>query len=207
MNTAHFDTMSIIWDENPNRMKMADNHVAALRSKLKLEKSMHLLDYGCGTGLVSLRLLPFVGSVIGLDTSKGMAEQFQKKIEVNSIPNCKVEVFNPATDLLPVDENSVDVIVSTMAFHHIPDIAMVLNSFFKALKLGGQIGIIDLETEDGSFHDSPDAGEIHHGFAKDTLLTAAKQAGFKRVSVDTAYIHKKEATGKEYPMLLLYGQK
>ena len=131
MNTAHFDTMSIIWDENPNRMKMADNHVAALRSKLKLEKSMHLLDYGCGTGLVSLRLLPFVGSVIGLDTSKGMAEQFQKKIEVNSIPNCKVEVFNPATDLLPVDENSVDVIVSTMAFHHIPDIAMVLNSFLR----------------------------------------------------------------------------
>ncbi|MBW7859401.1 MAG: methyltransferase domain-containing protein, partial [Leptonema sp. (in: Bacteria)] len=125
MNTAHFDTMSITWDENPNRMKMADNHVAALRSKLKLDKSMHLLDYGCGTGLVLLRLLPFVGSVIGLDTSKGMVDQFQKKVEVNSIPNCKVGIFNPAIDLLPIDENSVDVIVSTMAFHHIPEIEVV----------------------------------------------------------------------------------
>jgi len=44
---------------------------------------MKVLDFGCGTGLLSFFLQPYVGEITGIDTSKGMIEVFDKKIKEN----------------------------------------------------------------------------------------------------------------------------
>jgi Predicted methyltransferase (contains TPR repeat) len=42
---------------------------------------MKVLDFGCGTGLLSFFLQPYVGEITGIDTSKGMIEVFDKKLK------------------------------------------------------------------------------------------------------------------------------
>lgn len=200
----HFDSKAQTWDENPGRVAMAEKNVQVLVSNLRLDSNMTLLDYGAGTGLVSIALHPHVGSVIGMEPSQGMAERFREKIAANHLKNIEVRVFDPAGPSLPgIADHSLDVIVSTMTFHHVPDIRAVLREFHRALKPGGQIGIIDLETEDGTFHDDPDAGELHHGFSREELSNAAASAGFDDVTVKPAYMHTKEKTGRSYQLLLL----
>lgn len=205
---SHFDTAALTWDESPERLAMAERHVQVFLSHLKLRSDMTLLDYGAGTGLVSLGLRPHVGSVIGMEPSQGMADRFREKIVRGGLTGVDVRVFDPQEALLPgVADGTIDVIVSTMTFHHIEDIGSVLREFHRALKPGGQLGVIDLETEDGSFHDDPNAGVLHHGFSKDQLETAALAAGFDDVTVETASVHLKKKTGREYPVLLLKGRR
>lgn len=206
--SAHFDTAAQTWDENPGRLAMAERHVQVFLSHLTLRSDMTLLDYGAGTGLVSLGLRPHVGSVIGMEPSQGMTDRFREKIVRGGLTGVEARVFDPHEALLPgVADHTIDVIVSTMTFHHIEDIESVLREFHRALKPGGQLGVIDLETEDGSFHDDPNADELHHGFSKDQLETAALAAGFDDVTVETAFVHLKQKTGREYPMLLLKGRR
>ena len=51
-----------------------------------------------------------------------------------------------------------------MALHHVEDIGATLGSIEAALAPGGWIGLIDLDKEDGSFHDPDQPGIHHHGF-------------------------------------------
>jgi ubiquinone/menaquinone biosynthesis C-methylase UbiE len=50
---------------------------------------MDALDSGCGTGLVSLFLLPHVRSVTGADSSPGMLEVLRKKLDEEGIATMK----------------------------------------------------------------------------------------------------------------------
>ena len=53
--------------------------------EVKLSPDMDLLDFGCGTGLISLHLQPHVRSLWGVDTSSGMLEVFQGKLKDRGI--------------------------------------------------------------------------------------------------------------------------
>lgn len=202
----HFDQASATWDENPARAEMAKRHVEAICRHIPLNQQMRVLDYGCGTGLVSLGILPKVGRLLGLDGSPGMVARFNEKIGVLGVHNCEARPFDPSRELLPgVADASFDLIVSTMTFHHIPDIRAVLREFRRALAPGGRVCVIDLETEDGSFHEDPNAGAVHHGFSAQELREAFADAGLKNPTVEPAFVHERPRTGSRYPILIAIG--
>ena len=62
---------------------------------------MDVLDYGCGTGLLSLFLLPHVRRVVGADSSPGMLEVLRKKLTEGGIENMKVIHLDLEHDRLP----------------------------------------------------------------------------------------------------------
>ena len=59
----NFDHDASSWDEKPGRAKLAEDVFSALRREITLIKNMDVLDYGCGTGLIALRIHPYVNAV------------------------------------------------------------------------------------------------------------------------------------------------
>jgi tRNA (cmo5U34)-methyltransferase len=85
--TSHFDQAAATWDDNPMRIALMRAVGEAILREARPTKDMDVLDYGCGTGLVGLYLLPTVRSVTGADNSAGMLEVLRKKIKDGGLEN------------------------------------------------------------------------------------------------------------------------
>lgn len=51
-----FDNRAATWDENPSRIELVENVSKLINSKINLQKTDEILDYGCGTGLLGYSL-------------------------------------------------------------------------------------------------------------------------------------------------------
>ena len=200
-----FDMAALTWDEKPARVNIAKNVAEKIKELVPLNQNMKVLDFGCGTGLLSFFLQPYVGEITGIDTSKGMIEVFDKKIKENQIENMKCLNLDINTDKLP---EKYDLIVSSMVFHHIKDISQILKVLYNYLNEDGYIAIADLVKEDGSFHDDNEGVE-HFGFVIQEMENNLKEVGFKDIKSEIAHIVKKqrEGTEREYPIFLVVGRK
>ena len=67
-----FDVKAATWEEDPFRVKLAYDISDTIIREIAPAKDMNVLDYGCGSGLVTLKLQPFVKSITGMDSSEGM---------------------------------------------------------------------------------------------------------------------------------------
>lgn len=82
-----FDSKSAQWDSNPTRVKMAYDVVDAIMTSIPLNSAMEIMDFGCGTGLLSTQLSYLVKSVTSIDSSKGMLSVVEQKIERDNLKN------------------------------------------------------------------------------------------------------------------------
>ena len=77
-----------------------------------------VLDLGCGTGAIALRLADAAARVVGRDISDGMLAEARRKAAERGVENV---AFGAGTFREPSVEQSVDVVVSNFAMHHLPD--------------------------------------------------------------------------------------
>ncbi|MCB1172890.1 MAG: class I SAM-dependent methyltransferase [Leptospiraceae bacterium] len=196
----HFNQAAAEWDAKPTRVKVAESLSQAISAAIVLHNQMDVLDYGCGTGLVSLPLLSRIKSLTGMDTSAGMLEQFTAKIRQTQCSNCRSVLLVPEQSNLGA--GVFDLIISTMAFHHIPEPLAVLGQMHRALRDQGQIVICDLDREDGTFHEHNN-GIFHHGFERDQFGQYLLTAGFRNIGFRTAYTVRRDS-GREYPIFLAH---
>ena len=96
---------------------------------------MDVLDYGCGTGLIGLFLLPHVHTVTGADNSSGMLEVLRDKIAAGGVQGMKAIELDLEQDLL--HSTRYDMIVVGMVMHHIKGTEKVLRGFHDLLVPGG----------------------------------------------------------------------
>lgn len=200
---SRFNETAKNWDAHPRRLLQAEKIFNAIEKKVKLNKTMHVLDIGTGTGLLLMHFITKVKKITGIDNSEGMLQILKEKAEKTHVDNIDFLLFDADKDNL--SENRYDLAVSSMTFHHIENIENFLKKIRKSLKSGGKICIGDLETEDGSFHSNPDESIKHLGFDKDEFAEKMKKAGFKNISVETVFEVKKPE--KKYPIFLAYGEK
>ena len=178
-----FDKYAREWESNPGRIEISEKILKSLLKKVSLNHNMKVLDYGAGTGLISLALSDSVGSVIAMDTSKGMLEVLTEKIAAAKVKNILPVFCNLETQ----DYSEMfNLIVISMALHHIKDYTKLITKFNHLLSENGSLVIVDLETEDGSFH--PDkTGVYYNGFDKRDLKQKLIDVGFCKVSVTRAF--------------------
>jgi 2-polyprenyl-3-methyl-5-hydroxy-6-metoxy-1,4-benzoquinol methylase len=178
----------------------------AIRGRVDLKPDMDVLDFGAGTGLVTLALQPYVRSVTAVDTSQGMLDVLDAKARNRGIDNVGV-ILHDLVENGPL-ETPFDLIVSAMTMHHLRDVARVLMTFHRMLKPGGFVAIADLDAEDGSFH--PDKTCVEHfGFGRAQMSRLLREAGFGRIEVSTAHRMSKEVeSGKtrEFSIFLITGE-
>lgn len=195
-----FDAVAATWDEEPRRVRLAADIAAGIRRNVPLNPAWDGLDFGCGTGLVTLQLAPLVRSVVGADSSAGMLDRLAAKVKAGLAAN----VRTMAAAELPVRTPAFDLVVSAMTLHHVADAAVLLERLAGLLRPGGYLAVADLDREDGSFHDDA-TGVFHHGFSRDEFERFFVQAGLLDISVDrVAEVRKGE---RVYPVLLACGRR
>ena len=209
MNTEQrdFNKEASSWDENPVRVKLVQDVANTIKEQVELTNKMDVMDFGCGTGLLTLQIQPFVNSVTGIDNSEGMIKVLNSKItalELNNVKSLLVDLYKG--DILA---GNYDLIVSNMTLHHIKDIDSLLNQFYTILKPGGYICLCDLDSEEGKFHND-NTGVFHFGFSREELKNKYIKAGFKNVTETTAAeVTKPNIDGElqTFSIFLVTGQK
>jgi ubiquinone/menaquinone biosynthesis C-methylase UbiE len=166
---------------------------------------MKAFEYGCGTGLLSFALQPYLGHITLADSSPGMLSVLQEKIAASGVPNMTPVKLDLEIDPLPVERYQL--IYTLMTLHHIPDIAKILSDFYALLEDSGFLCVTDLDKEDGSFHGIDFPG--HKGFDRDELKATLLNIGFKNVRFTTCYtMTKTVATGiKTFPLFLMIAER
>ena len=177
MDTSFFDQAASSWDEEPRRVALMRAIGEKVLQEARPSKDVDVLDYGCGTGLVGLFLLPHVRSVTGADNSCGMLEVLRGKIAAEKLETMKAVQLNLEQD--PVPAERYQMVVVSMALHHIAQVGRVLRAFHELLVPGGTLCLADLDTEPGTFHPAEIASTVyHHGFGRAELKNQLIQIGF-----------------------------
>jgi len=192
----HFAHKSKSWDMNSKRVKNAKAIAEAIVKNIKLDKSMELMDFGAGTGLLSYFVAPEVHKIVAVDNSPSMLEQFEEKCNEFA---CETEIIHKDMSVETL-ERKFDGIISSMTIHHLKEIPALFSKFYNMLNENGFIAIADLDSEDGSFH-SEDTGVHHFGFERERLRRIASDAGFVDIQFETVSIIKKPH--RDFPVFLM----
>ncbi len=202
-----FDKLAVSWDEEPRRTKLANDVCNAILKVIVSPSKMNVLDFGCGTGLLTLQLQPLVHFITGVDSSQGMLDILKRKVEKQNLPN--VNVLNLDLEKGDVLQGTYNLIVSNMTLHHIRKIEPLLATFFKTLASKGYLCIADLDLDGGLFHENND-GVFHFGFDRTALRQAFVNARYEDVrDVTAAEITKPDAKGdmRRFTVFLMAGRK
>jgi 2-polyprenyl-3-methyl-5-hydroxy-6-metoxy-1,4-benzoquinol methylase len=197
MERKDFDAVASTWDEEPRRVQLGADIAAAVKESVPLSADWDGMDYGCGTGLLTLNLAPALRSIVGMDSSQGMVDRLNAKCAAAGIQNTRAVCCNLEQGEMPA--GPFHLVVSAMTLHHIPETAPLLTSLRGLLHPGGWIALADLETEDGSFHDDR-TGVFHHGFSRKELEVFLARAGFISIAVRSVAAVRKH--DQLYPVLL-----
>ena len=154
---------------------------------------MDALDFGCGTGLLTLRLQPLVRSITGMNSLPAILEVLKDKIAKPGLTNVRLQFCDLEHQALP--DGSYHLITSSMTLHHIRETAPLLAWFFRVPHSGGTLCLADLDSEDGRFH-ADNTGVFHFGFDRTALRSQLELAGFADIrDVTAAEIEKPGSAG------------
>ena len=201
-----FDNDSRTWDTNI-RINRAEAVAKEISNCIDINKNYSAMEFGCGTGLVSFNLYEKFKSIALVDSSKGMIEILNSKIEKSKVPNM-TSYYLDITNKDSLDMK-FDVIYTSMVLHHIDDIKAIIKKLYELLNKDGYLCIVDLDEEDGSFHKNHLDFHGHNGFDQDYLKGILSNCGFKNVESNTFFYDEKiiEDEKIKYSLFLMKGRK
>ena len=161
-----------------------------------LQPGQTVLDLGSGAGLdcfFAAKKVGETGHVIGVDMTPEMIERATASAKRLDISN--VEFRQGYIEDLPVDANTVDVIISNCVINLSPDKSKVFAETFRVLKPGGKLAVSDIVT-DGPLPDvvkqslSAWAGCVAGAVEADEYIGMMESIGFTNISVTPVFFDK-----------------
>jgi ubiquinone/menaquinone biosynthesis C-methylase UbiE len=147
------------------------------------------VDLGSGRGNDVIRMADEVGVtgyVYGIDISEGMVAKANANLDKFEVENAKI--LQAELEKLPLDDNSVNLVISNCTINHAADKQAVWNEIFRILKPEGRFVVSDIYATNpiaDEYRNDPVAvAECWAGsVTKDEYLTALENAGFKNLII------------------------
>jgi arsenite methyltransferase len=161
-----------------------------------LQPGQTILDLGSGAGLdcfFAAKKVGETGKAIGVDMTPEMIERARASARRLNITN--VEFRQGYLEDLPVDANSVDVIISNCVINLSPDKAKVFSEAFRVLKPGGKLAVSDIVT-DGPLPEAIKksltawAGCVAGAVEAEEYIGMMKAVGFTNISITPVFFDK-----------------
>lgn len=203
-----FDDSAASWDDRPHAIELATAFADEIRQTVQPNPEMTALEFGCGTGLVSVKLRNELGKIILLDNSEGMIGVLRRKIFDASLENMTPVLGEISA--LPGGECQFDLIYALMSIHHIENVHGLFAELSRLLKPGGKLCVGDLETEDGTFHSNPEEIIPHHGFTPEKMDELSNNNGLKLIETHRFYLmprEKPDGSTRHYPLFFMLAEK
>jgi len=148
-----------------------------------------VLDLGSGAGFdafLAARRVGKTGRVIGVDMTPEMLAKAQENAKKGKYTN--VEFRLGEIEKLPVEDNSIDVIISNCVINLSPDKELVFKEANRVLRSGGRLMVSDLVLAKDLPKELKDSVEAYVGclagaIKKDEYLNLISLAGFQDIKV------------------------
>lgn len=180
--------------ENLQYFVQTDQYVETIKSYLG--DGQHILDVGCGTGILTRALVDAHLKVSSMDISPSMLEQLEKLADGREVDLHVGDIFN-----LPFENGRFDGVASRWVLPHFPEWPNAVAEMGSKLKPGGhlffdfcnaenvemahRVGPIDVKSF-GFCHDEDDAanqGAFYATANLDQIQTSAEGAGLELIEV------------------------
>lgn len=112
-------------------------------TKIEPTKADTVLEVAAETCACGRSLAPSVQNVTCLDMTSAMLSAGKEKTDKQGLKNMTF-VLGDACEL-PFLNNSFDIVISRLAFHHFPDIYRSFNEMVRVLRTDGKLVLIDME--------------------------------------------------------------
>ncbi len=140
--------MKMLHRINPERLLHIRSQLAPGNNGAKPFAGMHILDLGCGAGLVTLPIARLGAVATGLDpTEKAIMASQQEAAR----QNLNVTFLNQTSDQLAAEGAQFDHAVCLEMLEHVPDPSLILQDLYALLKPGGRAVLSTLNRTPKSF--------------------------------------------------------
>lgn len=156
-----------------------------------INKGETVVDLGCGAGAdlcVAALMVEDTGKVIGIDVTPEMVEKARSNVAMMGFTHAKVELGDFLK--LPLEESTVDVVISNGAINLSPRQSCVFQEILRVLKPNGRLYLADMIRLDpsasSSCHSDNNAGSwancVAGTLSRHCLEKLMKDAGFQDVT-------------------------
>lgn len=149
-----------------------------------ISKGDIVLDLGSGAGFDAFLAAKKVGEngkVIGVDMTEEMIQKARENAKKYGFSNVIFKLGE--IEKLPIEKNSIDVVISNCVVNLAPDKLKVFKEAYRVLKKGGRLYVSDMVLLDNLTQAQKDneyliAGCVGGALLKDEYLNTIKKAGF-----------------------------
>ena len=160
------------WDTNCDAISYSEKAYKSLIKETNI-KGKRILDFGCGTGLLTERLPPLAHNIVAIDTSRKMISALLSK----KLPNVTA-LSKPLTPELIMNNsifsNKFDIVVASSVFSFIPNYDSILKLLKSLLVADGLLIQWDWLSPDSN-HDV--------GLSETTIKQSLNKAGYIQVTL------------------------
>jgi SAM-dependent methyltransferase len=168
----------------PKSRYIAEAFDAALLPLLKSERvPLRLLDFGCGTGIFTVKAQPHVKEIMGVDLSSGLLSVAR---ELAAKKGVEIPFIQSDGGKLPFADHAVNRVLAREVLCNVPDDAMagVLKEFGRILEPEGKVYLLEQVSESPFWQRHPKTPLVRKR-SVDELIDLFKTAGFELESAVT----------------------
>ena len=168
--TDNWDDSADTWDTNDDVIYYSEKAYESLVKIINID-GQRILDFGCGTGLLSERMSPLASSVVAIDTSSKMVNVLKYK-KLSNVTPLSTSLTQELISKNSVFAKKFNIVVASSVLSFVPDYESTLRLLKSALVTDGLLVQWDWLAQDS---------DPEFGLSENTIKNTLTDVGFSDI--------------------------